>query len=819
MFRRNLSVKEKLVLIGNGMAGMRTIEELLNYAPDLYDITVFGAEPCGNYNRILLSGILAGEKSLGDITLNTMQWYADNGITLHAGKEVIEINRAKRYVRSGEDVVTPYDRLIIATGARPRVLPIQGSDLKNIFVFRDVSNVEQMIKAAQTGKKAVVIGGGLLGLEAAQGLLTNGLEVTVVEYGKTLMALQLDDVAGGMLRKSLESRGLNILTSSQVVEIQGNGSVSGVILKDGARLPADIVVMAAGITPNIELARSSGLYCENGIVVSDTMQSFDARIYAVGECVQHRKKTYGFVAPLFEMAKVCANHLAKLGYGRYEGSITSTQLKVSGIKLFTAGDINSNGSTEEIVLKDEAENIYKKILVKDKRIVGTILYGDTVDGPWYFQLLREKRNIDDIRKTLLLGAQAGGDPGREGRNVAATMSDDTEVCGCNGVCKGNITEAISEKGLFTVEDVRTHTKASASCGSCTGLVEQILAATLGENFSRPEKKSVCGCTELTHDEVKKTIKEYELKSIADAMKFMEWDAIDGCEVCRPALNYYVISSWPLEAEDEGQSRIIDERAHANIQKDGTYSVAPRIFGGVTTPGELRAIADVAEKHRLPMVKFTGGQRLAMFGVKKEQLPVIWSDLSDAGFVSGHAYAKGLRTVKTCVGTQWCKFGTQDSVELGISLEKNMWGSWTPAKFKLAVSGCPRNCAEATVKDIGIIGVDSGWELYVGGNCGIKVRVTDLLCKLKSAGDVLEHSIALLQLYREETRYGERTAPWVERVGLSYIKKKVVEDGNSRMDLVERFRISQKENSDPWKKRALNKDEQSEFKSLELPQMA
>jgi len=380
------------------------------------------------------------------------------------------------------------------------------------------------------------------------------------------------------------------------------------------------------------------------------------------------------------------------------------------------------------------------------------------------------------------------------------MSDAMEVCGCNGVCKGAIVKAIKEQGLFTLDDVRKHTKASSSCGSCTGLVEQILASTVGGAYQPAETKNkpVCGCTGHTHEEVRRVIREQHLLSIPAVMNFMEWGTPNGCATCRPALNYYLLSTWPHEAADDPQSRYINERAHANIQKDGTYSVIPRMWGGSTSAAELRRIADVVDKYKIPTVKVTGGQRMDLLGVKKEDLPGVWRDLD---MPSGHAYAKALRTVKTCVGSEWCRFGVQDSTNMGIELEKDLWRMYAPHKVKLAVSGCPRNCAEATIKDVGVIGVESGWEIYVAGNGGIKAEVAQFLCKLKTHEEVLEYAGAFLQLYREEGRYLDRTVHYVARVGLDYIKQRVVEDAENRKALYARLRFALQGEPDPWRERA------------------
>ena len=792
--------KLKLVMVGNGMAGVRTLEELIKLAPDVYDITVFGAEPYANYNRILLSPVLAGEQTINDIMLNDVDWYQENNITLHLGKKITQIDRARRLVIAEDGTTAEYDRLLLATGSDPFVLPVPGKDLEGVISYRDIHDTNAMIDAAAKYKQAIVIGGGLLGLEAANGLKLRGMEVSVVHLSGTLMERQLDSVAGKMLQKSLEERGLNFLLQKNTQEILGdeNGRVKSVRFNDGTEVPAQLVVMAVGIRPNTRLAESTGLHCNRGIVVNDTMQTFDPRIYAVGECVNHRGTAYGLVAPLFEMAKVCANHLANFGIGRYQGSVTSTKLKVTGIDLFSAGDFMGGEGTEEIILSDPIGGVYKKLVLKDDKLVGACLYGDTVDGTWYFKLLREGKDIAEIRDTLMFGESNTGRPGdvgHEGYTKAAAMPDNAEVCGCNGVCKGTIVKSIKEKGLFTLEDVRKHTKASASCGSCTGLVEQIIMATAGGDYSTSAKaKPMCGCTDRTHQDVRDVIRGNKLLTIPAVMQFLEWRTPNGCSSCRPALNYYLISTWPHEAKDDPQSRFINERSHANIQKDGTYSVIPRMWGGETSASELRRIADVVDKFKIPTVKVTGGQRIDLLGVKKEDLREVWHDL---GMPSGLAYAKGLRTVKTCVGSEWCRFGTQDSTRMGQELERELARMYSPHKVKLAVSGCPRNCAEAGIKDVGVIGVDSGWEIYVAGNGGIKTEVAQFLVKLKTHEEVLEYTGAFLQLYREEGWYLERTVHYVGRVGLEHVKKKVLEDDANRKALYERLLFALDGEPDPW----------------------
>ena len=803
--------KMKLVMVGNGMAGVRTLEELLKLAPDLFDITVFGSEVHPNYNRILLSPVLAGEQTLDEIILNPLTWYQENGIELHTGCTVTQVDRVKREVHAqnldGSTVVKPYDRLLLATGSNPFMLPIPGKDLKGVLAYRDIADTQAMIDAAKQYKEAVVIGGGLLGLEAANGLMKRGMQVTVVHGAEWLMERQLDKVAGGLLQESLEERGMKFLMRAQTQELKSDadGRVSAVCFKDGSHVNAQLVVMAVGIRPNTALAESMRLHCDRGIVVSDTLQTItDPRIYAVGECASHRGIAYGLVAPLFEQGKVLATHLAQMGIGRYTGSLTSTKLKVTGIDLFSAGDfMGNNGAatpgladdTEEIVLSDPHEGVYKKLVIRNDQLVGACLFGDTVDGSWYFKLLREGRSVADIRDKLMFGESNIGDVGHEGHSKAASMPDEAEVCGCNGVSKGSICKAIREKGLFTLDEVRKQTKASASCGSCTGLVEQILMFTAGGDYSAtPKKKAVCACTDHSHQEVRDAIRDEKLLTQSAVFKFLNWRTEDGCPTCRPAINYYRLSSWPKEAQDDTQSRYINERSHANIQKDGTYSVIPRMWGGETTADELRRIADVVDKYKIPTVKVTGGQRIDLLGVKKEDLVNVWKDI---GMPSGHAYAKALRTVKTCVGSEWCRMGTQDSTQMGKDLERAMWRMYAPHKVKFAVSGCPRNCAEAGIKDVGIIGVDSGWEMYIAGNGGIKTEVAQFFTKVKTAEEVMEYTGAFMQLYREEGWYLERTVHFVNRVGMDYVKKKILEDEAGRKALWAKLQFALEGEPDPW----------------------
>ncbi len=788
--------REHLIVIGNGMAGCRAVEELIARDAGRYRVTIFGAEPLVNYNRIMLSPVLAGEKTFDEIVINGRDWYDGNGIALVSGDPVVAIDRDLRTVTARSGVTMGYDRLLIATGSDPFIIPVPGKDLPGVIGFRDMKDVEHMLGAAERGGDAVVIGGGLLGLEAAHGLTLRGMKVTVLHIMPTLMERQLDEAAGWLLKTALEARGQTILTGADTAEIVGNGHVEGVRLKDGTLIPASLVVMAVGIRPSVALARTAGLEVGRGIKVDDHMVTSDPRVLAVGECVEHDGNVYGLVAPLWDMCRALADGLTERHTG-YRGSVTSTKLKVSGIDVFSAGDFSGGDGAEDIVLRDASRGVYKRVVVKDDRIVGAVLYGDTADGGWYFDLLKQGADIGPVRDMLIFGQSfASGGGQSDPKSAVAALSDTAEICGCNGVTKGQVVSCIA-KGAHSLDAVRATCKASASCGSCTGLVETLLALTLGDEVEAGPK-TMCKCTSFGHDDVRREIVAQDMRSIPEVMQKMHWSTPDGCSSCRPALNYYLLCALPGEYKDDQQSRFVNERMHANIQKDGTYSVVPRMWGGLTSPKELRAIADVVEKFNAPMVKVTGGQRLDIFGIRKEDLPAVWADLNAAGMVSGHAYGKSLRTVKTCVGSEWCRFGTQDSTGLGVKIERATWGSWMPHKFKIAVSGCPRNCAEATIKDFGIVCVDSGYELHVGGNGGIKVRATDLLCKVATEAEAMEVCAAFIQLYRQEARYLERTAPWIERVGLAYIQDRLLPDADYRADLARRFAHSQSfSQDDPW----------------------
>ncbi|SHH37346.1 nitrite reductase large subunit NirB [Marivita hallyeonensis] len=794
--------KQKLVIIGAGMATGRVIEHLVEAAPDAYDITLFNAEPRGNYNRIMLSPVLSGEKTYEEIVTHDDAFYADHNVSCRFGEKVLKIDRELKVVE-GENGHVPYDKLILGTGSDPFMIPLPGHDLDGVIAYRDLEDTERMMSLGPDNK-VVVIGGGLLGLEAAAGMAARGVDVTVVHIMGHLMERQLDEAAGYLLKKSLESKGIKICLQANSKEILGeDGKVKALLLEDGTELPCDLLVMAVGIRPCVALAKGAGLAVGRGIHVDDQMLTSDENVFAVGECVEHDGALFGLVAPLYDQAKVLAQTL--LGeQAAFKQKSLSTKLKVTGCDLFSAGDFADGDTRENIVFRDPGRGVYKRLVIEGERLVGCVMYGDTADGNWFFDKIRSGESIDEMRETLIFGPAYQGGAAVDPLSAVAALPPDAEICGCNGICKSTITDTISG-GATDLGSVRAKTKASASCGTCTGLVEQLLQVTLGDDFQMPQAQPMCGCTDLAHEDVRRLIKSQELKSQAAVWQELGWTTPNGCHVCRPAVNFYLIADWPIEYQDDPQSRFVNERKHANIQKDGTFSVVPRMWGGITNPTELRAIADAADKYNVPTVKVTGGQRIDLLGVKGEDLPAIWADLNKAGLVSGHAYSKGLRTVKTCVGTDHCRFGTQDSTGLGIKLEKLLWGSWTPHKVKLGVSGCPRNCAEATCKDIGVVCVDSGYQIGIGGAAGMDVKETQLLCQVPTEEECIEIVLAVTQAYRENAKYLDRIYKWVAKVGLDWVKETVVDDLANRKTLVDRFELSQTiYRKDPWAEHAKEK---------------
>ncbi|NGZ75756.1 nitrite reductase large subunit NirB [Saccharibacillus alkalitolerans] len=798
--------KEKLVVIGNGMAGINTVEQILKLT-DRFEITVFGSEPHPNYNRIMLSYVLEGSKTMEDIVINDWNWYKENGITLHTGTTVTKIDTASKTVLTDGGHNESYDKLLIATGSNSLMLPIPGSEREGVVGFRDIADCDQMLEAAKQYKTAAVIGGGLLGLEAAKGLVGLGMDVTVVHLMNDLMERQLDSQASAMLKAELERQGIKFAMGKSTAEMQGDHRVRKLVFTDGEELDAEFVVMAVGIRPNKQIGDASGIETNRGILVDDFMRTSAPDVYAVGECAEHRGVCYGLVAPLFEQGNVLAKHICAIDTDGYAGSITSTKLKISGVDVFSAGEFIEGPQHTVIAAKDEWKRTYKKVLLENNKIVGAVLFGDVTESASLQKYVREGTEMtDEIYGDLMgTGGHCGG--GKSKTAAVEKMADDEIVCGCKGVTKKVIVDAINEKGLTTVDEIKACTGATGSCGGCKPVVEQILSYVLGDGFKKTAKTGICACTPLSRQEIVASIKEKGLRTTKEVMHVLEWHNPEGCSKCRPAVNYYLGVIYPGEHKDEKESRFVNERMNANIQKDGSYTVVPRMYGGVTTPEDLKKIADVSVKYGIKAVKVTGGQRLDLIGVQKEDLPKVWEELD---MPSGYAYAKSLRTVKTCVGSQYCRFGTQDSMGVGAMLEQKFERLDFPAKFKMAVNGCPRNCAEACTKDIGIVGNDGGWEIFIGGNGGIKARLADSLCKVKTDQELTDTVAAVMQYYRETGNYLERTSEWVERIGLEDIYNKTVADAESRKALVESIEHALTFVEDPWKKVLNDKKTRSEL---------
>jgi nitrite reductase (NADH) large subunit len=776
---------KRLVVVGNGMAGMACVEQILRHGPR-FDITVFGDETHVNYNRVLLSSVLAGEKAADDIVINPLDWYQQRDIRLHVGVRIVDVDPVAKTVTGNDGSVTPYDTLLLATGSSAWMPRIEGLDKDGVLAFRTLDDTRELIRRAGPATRAVVIGGGLLGLEAARGLQVQGCQVTVVHLMATLMERQLDPDGGAYLMGKMEELGIRVLLGRTTVAVLGNGHVEGVALSDDSCLEADLVVVAAGIRPNVDLAHRAGVSVNRGIVVNDHMETSSPDVFAVGECVEHRGVCYGLVAPLFEQGKVLAATITGNKGPTYVGTVQAAKLKIMGVDVFSAGDW-SEQNAEPVRYEDRALGIYKKLTLRDGKLAGVILVGDTSDSHRYMEWLRTDADLTDQRRHLLFPPPAA-DAGLD----VAEMADGATICGCVGVTKDTIIRAIHEKGVNTLSQLKECTRASTGCGSCTGLCEELLRAVAPE-FEEEAKKVMCACVPFAEDRLRDILRSQRLRSVQEVLDI--YGNGYGCEVCKPALSYMLDMLWCGDHEEDRSARFINDRVHANIQKDGTFSVVPRIRGGVTSPDELRRIADVADKYRVPMVKITGGQRIDLLGVKKEDLPKVWADL---GMPSGQAYTKGVRMVKTCVGTEFCRFGTQDSTAVGIEMERRFEQLYTPHKVKMAAVGCPRNCAEATVKDIGLVGQEGGWQVVVGGAAGKSVRKADLLTTVETSEAALEASELFFQYYRENANYLERTYDFVERLGIEKVRKDTVYAPDAaRQGLVDRLRKSKAQSRDAW----------------------
>jgi len=769
------------------MAGIGCVEQILKYAKK-FEITLFGDETHLNYNRILLSSVLAGEKSADEIILNSLEWYERNDITLRLGVRIVDVDPVQKTVVGDDGSVTPFDKLLLATGSNPLIPPIEGTVKKGVYVFRNLDDTRALLDCSRTGAKAVVIGGGLLGLEAARGLQMQGCDVTVVHLMDRLMERQLDLTGGSYLKAKMECMGVKVLLNRNTKTILGEDGATGVWFEDGTEIEADFVVVAAGIRPNVELGRKAGLTVRRAIVVNDQMETSNPDIFAVGECVEHNGVCYGLVGPLLEQGKVLAATITGHAGAGYQGTIPAAKLKIMGVDVFSAGEIGETIPGNDIVrFEDPALGIYKRLTLRENRLAGVILVGDTSDSHRYMDWLQSKQDLTEVRRQLLFPQPAVD----SGFDVAA-VPDSKVICGCHGVSKGAIIRAIQEKGLSTLGQVKECTRASTGCGSCTELCQQLLKAVV-PSAEVEAKKLLCRCVPMSEEQLREIVRSQRIRSVQKVLEI--YGNGIGCEVCKPALSYMMDVVWCGEHQEDRSARFVNDRVHANIQKDGTFSVVPRIRGGVTSPEELRRIADVAEKYKVPMVKITGSQRIDLLGVQKADLPKIWADL---GMPSGQAYTKGVRMVKTCVGTDFCRFGVQDSTSAGIEMERRFENLFTPHKLKMGSVGCPRNCVEATVKDIGLVGQDGSWQVVVGGAAGKKVRKADLLVTVESTEEALQAAALFFQYYRENANYLERTYDFVERVGIERVRRETIYASLAvQQGLRERLRKSKAASRDAW----------------------
>ncbi|MCZ2812742.1 nitrite reductase large subunit NirB [Modestobacter sp. VKM Ac-2979] len=767
--------RQRLVVVGNGMAGARVVEEVLERGGgDQFAITVFGEEPHGNYNRIMLSHVLAGEEHEDDIVLNSHDWYADQGVTLRAGVRVDRIDTHAKIVYADDGTTTAYDQLVLATGSRSFIPPMTGlytageQLLPGVFGFRTIDDTRAMLAAAAEHERAIVVGGGLLGLEAARALQGHGLQVEVVHAGTHLMNQQLDPDGGAILKHSVEALGIVVHLATRTTEAIGPDRVRGVVLADGRAIDADMLVIAAGIRPVTEVALLSGLEVERGIVVDDQLRTDDPDVYAVGECAQHRGELYGLVAPVWEQARVLADLLTGTDPdAEYHGSRTATKLKVAGVDVATMGVNRPERDTDEfLVISEPRRGVHLSVVVRDDRLIGATLLGDTRKVAFLTQAFDRGTPLPAERIKLLVDLSDGA-----AEVGVADLPGDSQVCNCNGVTKQALVDTV-KAGTTSVGGCMDATRAGKGCGSCKLLVKQVVEwAADGDVTEDASANWYVPGIPLAKPELIAAIRDQQLRSVSAVFTALAPGGEEDAK-SKMGLTSLLRLVWGAEYEQENDAKFINDRVHGNIQRDGTFSVVPQMKGGVTTPAQLRTIADVAEKYEVPMVKVTGGQRIDLLGVRKEDLPAMWADL---GMPSGYAYGKSFRTVKTCVGTDFCRFGLGDSTQLGIDLETRFQGIESPAKIKMAVVGCPRNCAEAYVKDVGVVAVGNGkWEVYVGGAAGATIRKGDLLATVDSPAAVMELSGRFIQYYRENANWLERTYDFVPRVGLAEIRAVLLE---------------------------------------------
>jgi len=777
-----MGAQSKLVVIGNGMVGQRFLEQLVDAARGRFEITVVGEEPRAAYDRVQLTSFFSG-KTADDLSVVPPGFFLRHGIELRLGERATMIDRDAKVVRTSSGAELPYDSVVVATGSFPFVPPVPGRDRPGCFVYRTIEDLEAIRADAQQSKVGVVIGGGLLGLEAAKALVDLGLDTHVVEFAPRLMAVQVDAGGGALLRSKIESIGVKVHTGANTRQIiAGEGAKNRLEFTDGRVLEADVVVFSAGIRPRDDLARSAGLAVgeRGGIVVDDACRTSDPNIFAIGECALWQGRIFGLVAPGYQMAQTVANQLAGRADAAFSGADMSTKLKLLGIEVASIGDAHAaTPGAKAYAFTDERRQVYKKLVVDadGKRVLGAVLVGDARDYGTWLQMMLNDMVLPEAPEILLVPASSGSALAGGGTGALSgplALPDTAQICSCNNVSKGALCGAV-DAGCTTVGQLKSKTKAGSTCGGCVPLVTQILKAQLAAK-GVTVNNHLCEHFAFSRQELFHLVRVGELKSF-DVVLGKHGRGL-GCDICKPTVASILASCWNefVLAKDKQPLQDTNDYYLANIQKDGTYSVVPRVPGGEITPDKLIAIGAVAKKFGL-YTKITGGQRIDLFGAQVHELPVIWKELIDAGFESGHAYGKAMRTVKSCVGSTWCRYGVQDSVGMAIDIENRYRGLRSPHKIKLAVSGCTRECAEARSKDVGVIATEKGWNLYVCGNGGMKPRHADLLAGDIDTPTLIRYIDRFLMFYIRTADRLQRTSTWLDNLegGLDYVKQVVCED--------------------------------------------